>query len=120
MESADIINKKRKTHLTAGLWLLIAPTALLIIGFMAFAVINWVTAGVASPTIDTTCPSETAIKAAVDCSSTPESLFGGSSTGSTIANVILFIVSAIGVITWLPGLIIGIVLLATMPPKPAR
>jgi hypothetical protein len=82
-----------------ALWLLIGPTALLILTFMLYAIINLISAGVAEP--------------APVSSGTPDSLFAEDPAGTTAANIILFLFGALGVLTWLPGLIIGIVLLAT-------
>lgn len=92
--------KKRNGRTVAALWLLIGPTALLIVSFILFAIINWVTAATVTPT---PTPAEGG------------SLFGESSAGSTIANIILFLAAGISALTFLPGIIIGIILLATRP-----
>jgi hypothetical protein len=81
-----------------ALWLLIGPTALFIATFVIYALVNLLTTVVIPPTAPE-----------------PGSLFGPTPVGLVIMNVILFIVGVITVITWLPGLIIGIVLLATKP-----
>ena len=77
-------SKKKDGKLIAGLWLLIAPTALLIVTFLLYAIINFVFFSV-----------------------------GGNDIARVILNVLLYIAGVIGVLTWLPGIIVGIVLLAT-------
>ena len=78
----------------AALWLMIGPTALIITVFILYAILNWLFGAAAT-------------------TSTDGSLFGTTSPGVVIANIMLFIAGTITVITWLPGMIIGIVLLAT-------
>ena len=78
-----------------ALWLMIGPTALLIATFLAYAVVNLMFASAV-----TTATNET-------------TLFAEQSPIQSIINVLLFLVGAIGSLTWLPGLITGIVLLAT-------
>ncbi|MEO6110157.1 MAG: hypothetical protein ABIP50_04060 [Candidatus Saccharimonadales bacterium] len=85
---------KLDTRTKGALWLLIAPTGLLIITFIFFAIINWVFNPTMWPTPDTEAFAPTPI-------------------GITIANILLFVTGAVSVMTWLPGIIIGIVLLAT-------
>jgi hypothetical protein len=85
---------KMSTRTKGALWLLIAPTVLIIATFLLFAIINWVFNPTMYPKPDT-------------------ELFAPTPIGITISNVILFFTGVIGIVTWLPGLIIGIVLLAT-------
>ena len=81
-----------------ALWLLIAPTALFIVTLMLFAIINLIFSYV-TPEINSGINN------------------GGELSGGTIAvsivNIILFLMGVVSVITWLPGIIVGIVLLAT-------
>jgi len=77
-----------------ALWALIAPTSLFIVTFILFAIINWIFNPTMWPTADTEALTPTPI-------------------GFTIANIILFLAGTISVITWLPGIITGIVLLST-------
>jgi len=69
-----------------ALWLLIGPTALLTLALLSFVLTNWAFASLAGDA-------------------------GG--VGASLMNVLIFLFGLIGFITWLPGLIIGIVLLAT-------
>lgn len=78
----------------AALWLLIGPTALLVAAFILFAVTNWVFGATTTQT---------------------DELFAEPSMITTIINVVLFLAGALSVLTWLPGLIVGIILLATRP-----
>ncbi|MFZ3009666.1 MAG: hypothetical protein WA030_01440 [Candidatus Microsaccharimonas sp.] len=77
-----------------ALWLLIAPTALIVLTFIVFAIANWIFSAVAPS------PAE-------------GELFAEPSIGTAIINIILFIVGALASAAWLPGLIVGIVLLAS-------
>ncbi len=78
------IEHTNKLKLIWGLIALIGPTALIIISIVVYAVVN------------------------VTIAST-----GGSSGISTVANIILFLVGAVATLTLFPGIIVGIVLLAT-------
>ena len=82
--------KSKRTIL--ALWLMIGPTALIVVSIILFAIANFIMALTMPQTSNT---------------------FAAQSVGQTIVNVILFIIGAVSVITWLPGMIIGIVLLAT-------
>ncbi len=84
------IDKRTK----GALWLLIAPTALFIVTFILFAVINLIF----NQTMQLPADGEA-------LAPTPLIV--------TITNIILFLTGVVSVITWLPGIIIGIVLLAT-------
>ena len=84
-EHIAAIRKSNQTKLIWGLICLIAPTALLIVSILLYAVFNFVSGGYNSS--------------------------GGMVT--TIINIIMFLAGAISVLTWLPGIVAGIVLLAT-------
>lgn len=86
--------KANKQKLIWGLVCLIGPTALLIVAFLLYAVINFITAA--------TAPAPTG-----------DELFAEPSPAHAIGNIILFLAGAISVITWLPGIIGGIILLST-------
>ena len=73
----------RPKRTTLVLVLLIGPTALLIITFILYAISNL----------------------AFGVETTPQPV------GAVVVNIILFLTGAVGVITWLPGLIAGIILL---------
>ena len=90
------IQKANKLKTTWGIICLVAPTALVIVSILAYAILNFI-AG-----------SQETTQLASD------SLFAetGPSPLRTIGNVLLFLVGAIAVMTWLPGIIIGIVLLS--------
>ncbi len=85
-------SKKRNGRKIAGITLLVTPTALIIVTVIIYALMNFVFAG---------------------NSSTDSELFGSQSALTTGLNVLLFLTGTVGVLTWLPALIIGIVLLAT-------
>lgn len=85
---------RRDSKLVWGLVCLIGPTALIVISILLYALVSFVTASTASPQAS-------------------GELFNQPPVGVTIANVVLFIIGALSVITWLPGVIVGIILLAT-------
>lgn len=83
--------KKRNSRKIAGIILLVAPTALIIITLVMYAVMN----------------------IAFASSGSNGDLFRDRSPATSIMNIFLFIFGTIGFLSWLPALIIGIVLLAT-------
>lgn len=87
-EAQRKLTNKRK--LIWGLVLLIGPSLLIPVSIVAYAIVNFAIGGV-----DT------------------GSMQDGPSVGRTIANIVLYLVGAVAVLTWLPGIIVGIVLLAT-------
>lgn len=87
------IQHSNKINLRWALVCLIGPTALIIISVIAYAVVNFVTAS-ATP------------QAAND------ELFANQPFGINIFNIILYLAGATAALTWLPGIIAGIVLLA--------
>ena len=88
-ESQAPVTHARKRTLVWGLILLIAPTVLIATSYVLYAIASSMT-----PT-----PS-------------PDSLFGTPPLAARILNATGLAISAIGVIAWLPGLVIGIVLLS--------
>lgn len=84
---------RRNTRKIAAIWLLVGPTALLVFSILAYALANFIFASTVS--------------------SSNTELLGQQPIGTTIVNLALFVVGLVGVIAWLPGIIIGIVLLAT-------
>lgn len=84
---------KNKRKILA-LWLLIGPTALIIGSIILYAIVNFILASTM------TAPAE-------------GETFGPQSPIQSILNIILFLVGAISVVTWLPGIIAGIILLTT-------
>ena len=82
-------NKKRRTWAFVCLF---GPTALIIISVLLYALMNFFLGSATTNESD---------------------LLANPPVWKTIMNVVLFLVGAITVLTWLPGIIIGIVLLAT-------
>lgn len=85
------VNNKRKI---LALWLLIGPTALIVGSIILYAIANFILAST------TPAPAE-------------GEMFGSQSPIQSIVNIILFAIGGISVMTWLPGIIIGIILLTT-------
>ena len=80
-----------------ALWLLIGPSALIIVDLILYALMNWIfTATAPAPSSE---------------------LFAPQTGASVFVNILLFIFGLIGILAWLPGIIIGIVLLTTKPIK---
>ena len=75
-----------------ALGLLIGPTVFLIIAILGYVIVNLITHSVAP--------------------STPTNLSTEPSPLHTIANIILFLIGTVSIVAWLPGIIIGVVLLA--------
>ncbi len=86
-------NNKKRAKL--ALWLMIAPTVLFAATFICYAIVNFV--------MFSTTPT--------DVNSTE--LFATQNPVQSVLNVILFITGVISFLAWLPGIITGIVLLAT-------
>lgn len=84
--------KVNKRKVVWGLICLIGPTALLVVSFIGYALLNFL-AGSAQPA--------------------EGELFTEEPAWKSIANIVLFLTGAITVLTWLPGIIVGIILLAT-------
>lgn len=91
------IQKTNKLKTTWGIICLIAPTALIIVSVLVYAILNFIAGSQETTPIAS------------------DSLFADTrpSPLHTISNVLLFLVGAVSVMTWLPGIIVGIILLAT-------
>ncbi len=90
--------KNVSTRTKVALSLLLGPTVLIAVSFALFALLNLVFNPTFWPTPDT-----------ANFAATPVFI--------TILNVILFTIGSIGIVSWLPGIIIGAVLLATKKDK---
>jgi hypothetical protein len=112
--------KKLATRTKVALWLIIGPSML-----VALALILFISSSLLGPepkplpascTNDSLSLSDDTSKAqAKECTDT---LFGEQSKAQIIFNIVLFIAGALGVLAWLPGLIIGFTLLAKKPKAP--
>lgn len=116
--------KKMSGRTKAALWLMIAPTTLLVLSFFLFALVNWVLpTGVANDSPNCTpSTSDYSISEGINAANGDEDCLAFSretGTFTTIANIFLFLAGSIGVLSWLPGLVIGIILLATKPRQTA-
>ena len=91
------IKKTNKVKTTWAIICLVGPTALIVLSVVLYAVFNFIagsqeTASIASNTLFSEA---------------------GPSPLRTIGNILLFLVGIISILTWLPGIVVGIVLLAT-------
>lgn len=82
--SSESIRRSNKKKLVWGLICLLGPTLLLVVALTAYALLNFVFANFSSSDVPAT---------------------------SSVSNIILFLVGAITFLTWLPGIIVGIILL---------
>lgn len=92
--------KKMSKRTKAALWCLIGPTALYIIVFIVYIITNLI---LANSGVNTNAANS-------------EDLFGTASPLKSALNIVMFLTGAIAFLTWLPGIIVGIILLATKKP----
>lgn len=87
----SVVEAPRKSHKKLALWLIIGPSALFIVA-IGLSILSGFLFNNSQPT--------------------DSELFTPASPVQTILNIVIFLSMAVSIITWLPGLIIGIVLLA--------
>jgi len=119
-------NSRRKT---VARWLMIGPTLLFVLGLVIlFAVLPAVQTS-NSASASTCLTTQTTNQNSAEAEELPTPLFNEGSGSAeegcslfakrspieTVLNVIVFLIGGIAFLTWLPGMIIGIVLLATKP-----
>jgi hypothetical protein len=92
MNPANKQPKKQDGRKIAGILLVAGPTVLIVLSVMLYALVNFIFSSIPPSSDD---------------------LFSNTSPAQSIANIILFSLGTTGFITWLPALIIGIILLAT-------
>ena len=97
-QPAKPYRKNVSTRTKVALSLILGPTVLIAVTFSIFSLLNLVFSLTFQPTPDT-----------ANFAATPVFI--------TILNVILFTIGSIGIVSWLPGIIIGAVLLATKKDK---
>lgn len=91
MNPASKLAPKRNKRKIVGIILAFGPTLLIIASLLLYATANFFTTS----------------------NSSSSDLFGETSLLQSIVNICLFLMGVTGVISWLPGLIVGIVLLTT-------
>ncbi len=108
--------KKVAPRTKIALWLMIGPTMLIAVAFILFGITN-VVLGNIPESLPTSCidQSPSANGALVATEACEKELFGEFSFAESLLNIFLFTVGAVGVFTWIPGLITGIVLLIKRP-----
>lgn len=114
-QSPDEVRRSNKKKLIWGLVCLLGPTLLLVGTLLIYALVNFLIATNTPSSGD--CTESGAIVSGANCF--PDSGSANQGVGKTIVNVIMFLVGAISVASWLPGIIGGIVLLATRKPVPS-
>lgn len=86
-------SRNSKLKLIWGLILLIGPTLLLIVTVLLYALINFIVSG--------------------SVMGTENGVISPPSMAERIVKIVLFIIGAVVFLTWLPGIIAGIILLVT-------
>lgn len=100
-----------------ALWLLIGPTVTIAATLILFIILN-IAFGNIPQTLPTACQTQPVTDITSSLSKECEdALMGLQSSPELAVNVILIVIGGIGVISWLPGIIIGSILLATKPKK---
>ena len=122
---APIEPEKTSKRKKLALLLILGPTALFVGALLLFAVVNWVSSATTEPqaactptsaqTTQNTDGEKVSLFADNAAKDEDCSLFGETSPLQTAANIGLYIAGAISFLAWLPGLIIGIVLLVKKP-----
>lgn len=103
--------KKITKRTKLALWLMIGPTALLVISLIGYAILNSVVAHTTpQPAPITYSATDTP---GVYKKDPPTTLFQETPPAETIGSILLFLSISIVFLTWLPGIVIGIVLLTT-------
>lgn len=90
------LRRSNKRKLVWGLICLIGPSAAIIVSVLLYALIGYFTS------------------LAADSSLTEPS------AGRSIANIIMFLIGIVSILAWLPGMVVGIILLATRKPIPRQ
>jgi heme/copper-type cytochrome/quinol oxidase subunit 2 len=90
------IRATNKRRLIWGIICLTAPTVLFVLTLLIYAIVNFI----ASSTSDTPANAETLVAVS-------------SPAWVVVVNVVLYIFGAISVIAWIPGIVVGIVLLSS-------
>jgi len=98
-----------KTKVKWGIVCLVAPTVLIFFALIIYAATSFMFSSMepAPNPIGTQCTNDPLAGVCAPASNYEEPAL------RTIVNIIIFLVGAVATITWLPGIIIGIILLAT-------
>lgn len=107
--------KKVPKRTKLALWFILGPTLLLFATLLGYAVVNFAIGGISQSTPATCIDSGDFSQSVTTDEACQSDLFANPSPVKTALNIVFFLTGAIGVLTWLPGLIAGIVLLATRP-----
>src|SRR5687768_3289263 len=88
----ELPQASKKSHKVLGLLLLLGPTAFIILSILLYAILNFIFSNTAQPSSDSLYPDQSPIQ--------------------SILNILLFLAGLVGMLAWLPGIIVGIILLA--------
>lgn len=101
------MSKEVKTGYKLPIFLMVAPIAMIILSVFLYAIVNFVIGSFSSEPATTPSISDGAnISQGEDTE-----LYGDTSIFTTIVNVLLFLLGAVGMLALVPGLIVGIILL---------
>lgn len=93
-DNTTVNQRSNKLKLVWGLICLLGPTAIIILAIFVYAMVNFISGSMSNP-------------------NSSDELFGNTSPIHSVMNVVLFLVGGLSVVVWFPGIIIGIILLAT-------
>ncbi len=98
---------QNKTSLKLPIFLIVGPISMIILSVFLYAIVNFV---VGSFTSESTVAPSISDGASISQGDNAE-LYGSTPIFVTIANVLLFLLGALGMLAFVPGLIAGIILL---------
>lgn len=107
--------KKVPKRTKLALWLILGPTMLLIVAFLGYFIVNFFFGNAPQSTPESCIENADFSRSVTSNETCQNDLLGNPSPVKTAFNIVLFLAGGIGVLTWLPGLVVGIVLLATRP-----
>lgn len=106
------MSKKAKTSLKLPIFLIIGPALIIVLSILVYAIVNFAIASLAPDTPTNTDSISLSDGASIAQGGDSEAdLFGETSIFKTITNVLLFIVSSVSVLAFVPCLIFGIIIL---------
>lgn len=106
------MSKKAKTSLKLPIFLIIGPALIIVLSILVYAIVNFAIASLAPDAPTNTDSISLSDGASIAQGGDSEAdLFGETSIFKTITNVLLFIVSSVSVLAFVPCLIFGIIIL---------
>lgn len=114
-QSAHTHRKKVTGRTKLALSLILGPTVLFALCFILFAVTNTAGGNIPSEIPDSCTQVSIGDGGANDQRDCTDELFGKTTASESTINTLIFFFAGVAILTWLPGLIAGIILLAKKP-----